>query len=450
MIVIKFGGTSVGSAEAMTRTMSIIESKLEDRPLVVVSACSGVTDALYAIAAKAERGEDFAWDIEALKERHHNIARELGLPEDSEIHSTIDSLAEEVNRNALEISSCDEDPTANPMARLNKAALISLGEMFSSRIIQAAMVAKGIDMAFFYAPFAMKASGEALCGEPDKALLESLVREKLSPVLAAHTCVITQGFIASSHEGLPMILGRGGSDYSASLFGAALDADRVEIWTDVDGVRSADPRIVSTTRGLSKISYEEAAELARFGAKVLHPLTMEPVQAKNIPLYVLNSHNPSDEGTAIMPKTCICDGVKSISYKENIKVINIYSLKMINTAGFMQKVFTVFGQHGVSLDLLSSSEASITVTVDNNQNLDGVMEDLAVFAECQVDRDKSQISIIGKNLIDIPGTLTRIFTALENTKLYMISQGASFLNFSVVVDRPEMKSVISRLHRILF
>lgn len=478
MIVLKFGGTSVGSPEAISRTIGIISSKLEDNPLVVVSACSGVTDMLYHVCDLACCGSDGVSGglsggvsggvsgglsqkcreaVEAVRTKHYGIASELGLPSSDPVYSTIDSICEKILSCADEIAGDWAATTApdgrillSPSASSAKAALVGQGEMLSSNIICAVMKARGIDIEWFYAPSVMKTTGAPLCGEPDMASISALAVSELRPVLRSHSLVITQGFVGSASDGGASILGRGGSDYSASIFGAALEADRVEIWTDVDGVRSADPRIVSDTVGISKISYEEAAELARFGAKVLHPLTMEPAQEKNIPLYVLNSMNPSAEGTAVMSRNFISDGVKSISYKENIKVINIYSLKMINAAGFMQRVFTVFGERGVSLDLLSSSEASITVTVDNNQNLDGVIEDLSSFALCQVDRDKSQVSIIGKNIISIPGALTSIFGALEGVRLYMIAQGASFLNFSIVVDRPEMKSVIAKLHKTLF
>ena len=230
----------------------------------------------------------------------------------------------------------------------------------------------------------------------------------------------------------------------------AIDADRIEIWTDVDGVRTADPRLVNNTIGLHKLSYEEATEMARFGAKVLHPLTLEPAQKKNIPVYVLNSMNPSNEGTAILSKAIVFDGIKTLSYKENIRVINIYSMKMINTVGFMEKVFKTFARHNVSVDLLSSSEASVTVTVDASQNVDGAVKGLSNFADVTVDRDKAQISIIGKNIIGVRGLLATVFNAVIDSKIYMISQDTTYLNLSIVVDRPEMADVLKKLHQNIF
>jgi hypothetical protein len=184
--------------------------------------------------------------------------------------------------------------------------------------------------------------------------------------------IITQGFVGVTADGEPTVLGRGGSDYSASLIGMAVDAEKIEIWTDVDGVRTADPRYVPNTKSLEKISFEEAAEMAHFGAKVLHPLTIEPAVKKNIPIYVLNSMNPSGKGTAILRNELIEDGVKSVSFKENIKVINIFSTKMINTSGFLRRVFEIFSESKVSVDLISTSEANISVTVDAAQNVEVV------------------------------------------------------------------------------
>ena len=264
-------------------------------------------------------------------------------------------------------------------------------------------------------------------------------------------CVtIPPAFIASTLKGETSVLGRGGSDYSASLIGMALDAERIEIWTDVDGVRTADPRIVSNTRNISRISFEEAAEMAHFGAKVLHPMTIEPAVMKNIPVYVLNSMNPAGEGTAILQNDRIEDGVKSVSYKENILLLNIFSTRMINVSGFLQKVFAIFSQYKVSVDLISTSEANISLTMDGNQDIDEVVKALSEFAEVDVDRDKAQISVIGKNIVNLRGLLKQTMSSLKDCNVYMISQGASFVNISFVVDRASMKDAVREVHRYLF
>ena len=262
--------------------------------------------------------------------------------------------------------------------------------------------------------------------------------------------IITQGFVGVTPDGEPTVLGRGGSDYSASLIGMAIDAERIEIWTDVDGVRTADPRKVQNTKYLEKISFEEAAEMAHFGAKVLHPLTIEPAVKKNIPIYVLNSMNPSGKGTAILRNELIEDGVKSVSFKESIKVINIFSTRMINTSGFLRRVFEIFSESKVSVDLISTSEANISVTVDASQNIDPVVRELSEFADVIVDDDKAQVSVIGKNIVRLNGMLKKTFTPLKKCNVYMISQGASFVNISFVVDREELAEVVQDLHDHLF
>jgi len=190
--------------------------------------------------------------------------------------------------------------------------------------------------------------------------------------------------------------------------------------------------------------------MAHFGAKVLHPLTIEPAVRKNIPIYVLNSMNPSGEGTAILQSAFIEDGVKSVSCKENIRVINIFSTKMINTSGFLKKVFEIFSEYKVSVDLISTSEANISVTVDASQNIDAVVSALSGFADVYVDEDKSQVSVIGKNIVNLRGLLKQTMSSLKDCNVYMISQGASFVNISFVVDRSSMKDVVQQIHRYLF
>ena len=312
------------------------------------------------------------------------------------------------------------------------------------------MNAKGIRTNFIDARKMMVTNDSYLKGEP---VVEEIVKRVPGIVAEAYAgmdAVITQGFISSNLKGEQTVLGRGGSDYSASLIGMAVDAERIEIWTDVDGVRTADPRRVPNTKYLEKISFEEAAEMAHFGAKVLHPLTIEPAVKKNIPLFVLNSMNPSGKGTAILRSELIEDGVKSVSFKENIRVINIFSMRMINTSGFLRRVFEIFSENKVSVDLISTSEANISVTVDASQKIDAVVEQLSEFSDVIVDDDKSQVSVIGKNIVRLNGMLKKTFTPLKKCNVYMISQGASFVNISFVVDREELDEVVLGLHDHLF
>ena len=445
----KFGGTSVANFEAITRTIFIIGGKLDQKPVVVVSALSKVTDLLYRISDAAASMDVAATKehLDTLRKRHVDLSSELLEP--SPMHK--DAAVKRVN----EICDALEDLAmavcaVGELSDRNKAIIISNGELLSSTIICHAMNAKGIRTGFIDARKMMITSQSYLKGEPIVDEIIARVPDAVAKAYEGMDAVITQGFIGSNLNGEQTVLGRGGSDYSASLIGMAVDAERIEIWTDVDGVRTADPRKVPNTKNLEKISFEEAAEMAHFGAKVLHPLTIEPAVKKNIPIYVLNSMNPSGKGTAILRNELIEDGVKSVSFKENIRVINIFSMKMINTSGFLRRVFEIFSDNKVSVDLISTSEANISVTVDASEKIDKVVEELSEFAEVVVDDDKSQVSVIGKNIVKLNGMLKKTFTPLKKCNVYMISQGASFVNISFVVDREELTEVVCDLHHHLF
>lgn len=445
----KFGGTSVANYDAITRMISIVKGKLNEKPVVVVSALSKVTDLLYKIADQAalRNREECAQLLGELRKRHLDLASELlkDAPDlEHQARGKVDGICDALEAFVNAVCAVGE------LSPRSKAVIISNGEYLSSNIICFAMNASGIKTNFIDARRMIITDDDYLRGEPD---MEEISARVPGAVLGAYEyadAVITQGFVSATKEGEPTVLGRGGSDYSASLIGMAIDAVRIEIWTDVDGVRTADPRRVQNTRCLDKISFEEAAEMAHFGAKVLHPLTIEPAVKKNIPIYVLNSMNPGGEGTAILQSSFIEDGVKSVSCKENILVINIFSTKMINTSGFLKKVFEIFSEHKVSVDLISTSEANISVTVDASRDIKGVVEALAGFAEVYVDRDKSQVSVIGKNIINLKGLLEQTFAPLRDCKIYMISQGASYVNISFVVDRAVLNDVVQQIHRYLF
>ena len=444
----KFGGTSVANFEAITRTIFIIGGRLDQKPVVVVSALSKVTDLLYRISdAAASKDLPQTRDLLCqLRKRHVDLTEELlaqSMLKDEAV-ARVNELCDSLEGIAMAVCSLGE------LSDRNKAVIISTGEYLSSTIISYAMNAKGIRTQWVDARTMMITSESYLKGEPDMDAIAAKVPGVIAQAYEGMDAVITQGFVGVTSEGRPTVLGRGGSDYSASLIGMAVDAEKIEIWTDVDGVRTADPRYVQNTKSLEQISFEEAAEMAHFGAKVLHPLTIEPAVRKNIPIYVLNSMNPSGKGTAILRNELIEDGVKSVSFKENIRVINIFSTKMINTSGFLRRVFEIFSESKVSVDLISTSEANISVTVDATQNIDAVVEELSEFADVIVDDDKSQVSVIGKNIVKLNGMLKKTFTPLKKCNVYMISQGASFVNISFVVDREELIEVVRDLHHHLF
>ena len=412
MIIMKFGGTSVANFEAITRTIFIIGGKLDQKPVVVVSALSKVTDLLYRISDAAAAGNETETKdlLSQLRQRHVDLAAELlsqSVLKDEAV-ANVNSICDSLDSIAMAVCSLGE------LSDRNKAIIISKGEYLSSTIIAHAMNSKGIRTKWVDARDMMVTNKSYLKAEPDMSAIAERVPGVVSQAYEGVDAVITQGFVGVTADGEPTVLGRGGSDYSASLIGLAIDAERIEIWTDVDGVRTADPRSVKNTKYLEKISFEEAAEMAHFGAKVLHPLTIEPAVKKNIPIYVLNSMNPSGKGTAILRNELI------------------------------------FSESKVSVDLISTSEANISVTVDAAQNIDAVVAQLSEFADVIVDDDKSQVSVIGKNIVRLNGMLKKTFTPLKKCNVYMISQGASFVNISFVVDREELADVVQDLHDHLF
>ena len=442
MIVMKFGGTSVANYEAITRSVSIVESRLAEKPIVVVSALSKVTDLLYRISDSATVGDRQSVEelLGELRGRHISLVNELLAENESlcgQACAKVDEICDGLDSFVGAVCALGE------LTDRSKAKIISHGEWLSSNIICYAMNARGIRTGFIDARMMMKTTDDYLKGEPLVGEIVKNAPETVAKAYEGADAVITQGFIASTMKGEPSVLGRGGSDYSASLIGMAVDAERIEI-------RTADPRMVKNTRSIDRISFEEAAEMAHFGAKVLHPLTIEPAVMKNIPVYVLNSMNPEGAGTAILQSDSIEDGVKSISFKENILLLNIFSTRMINVSGFLKRVFEIFSENKVSVDLISTSEANISLTMDAGQNIDKVVRELSEFAEVGVDTDKSQVSIIGKNIVNLRGLLRQAMSSLGGSNVYMISQGASFVNISFVVDRASLSDVVNEVHKYLF
>lgn len=446
MIVLKFGGTSVGSVESAMKVVDIVRSRLDRKPVVVVSALSGVTDLLYRIASG---GEELPENIKTLKDRHFQFVRKL-IPGDRhlcmETQKKLQAIIDKVQETASMQNPGDRD----------KAAVISSGEIMSSTIMCAALCNAGIRTQWADARKFITASGDPLKSEPDI----DEIRERTPEVIAqafypaadgtVPQAVITQGFICASHNGKPALLGRGGSDYSASLIAMAVDASAVEIWTDVDGVRTADPRRVPTTRCLRRISYEEAAEMAHFGAKVLHPLTLEPVQARNIPVYVLNTHNPEGECTEILSRDNVREPVRSVSYKDNVLLIKMTGRVPMDNSGFIKKTFDVLGESRISVDLVSTGNSSISITVDAGQvNICRALEKIGVFAQVDVTKDMAQISAIGSSASDISSILRMGFAPLRNSRICMISPGASFVNVSFVVDRSQLDAILCETHKEL-
>lgn len=449
MIVMKFGGTSVANAEAIKRTIEIVRSRLDKRPIVVVSALSKVTDVLYRIADAAGKGNNHeASDlIEGLLVRHSEVIDELIVE-----HHIRENAMEYLKGELTELRNLVDAVTVlGELTPRIKARIISKGELLSSMIVSCALNEAGITNLWLDARNVLITNDDYLEAEPQITEIERRATAELcQPDDIEYKVVVTQGFIGSTENGDTTVLGRGGGDYSASLIGMAVSAGVIEIWTDVDGVKSADPRRVANTRSIRRISFEEAAEMAHFGAKVLHPLTIVPAVMKNIPVYVLNSLNPDNPGTEIVKYDVVEEGVKSVSFKEDIILMNIFSPRMINISGFLMRVFDIFARYKVSVDLISTSEANISLTIDSPGCIDALCRSLSEIAEVKIYDDKSQLSIIGKNVVKQRGLISWAMSSLKHTQVYMISQAASSDNISFVIDRDNLDEVLQEFHNYLF
>ena len=447
MIVAKFGGTSVADAEAIGRLIEIIRARTGSRPVVVVSALATVTDALLALAQRCGSSDGTAIDaaVAALLQRHESIARSM--PGCSLAMDLIAADAADLRRELV----------AAKDRRLSAAELDAVagrGELWSSRLVAAAMVGAGLAADWVDIRPILVTDGRFGRATPYIQVLNKRARDQLKPLAEAGRIPVTQGFIGATATGVATTLGRGGSDFTASLLGAALEAERVEIWTDVDGLMTADPRIVPSARTLPVASYEEAAELATFGARILHPATAQPLARAGIPIVILNSMHAEHSGTTIGPqpelKPMGDSPIRSISWKQGITVVNIRAPRMLGTYGFLRALFEVFERHETVVDVLASGEVSISITIEDRARLDHIVRDLSELGEVWVEQHRAIVAIVGVGLRHTPGLAGRVFNAVWPANVEIISQGASAINMTFVVREEDGPDVVRRLHQEFF
>lgn len=448
MIVMKFGGTSVEDAKAIDRVASIVEGRLEQKPLVVVSAMAKVTDTLLAMAKAAGAGErKTALKLcRSLQERHYNTASELlGTALFTEFHSEIGADFETLDDLLRGISAVGE---ITPRSTDHVAAF---GEMLSSKIVAAAFTARGLHGAHVDSRDVLVTDSAYMQAVPQFEETNIRLQEKVQPLLQDGKVPVMGGFIGSNRAGITTTIGRGGSDFSAAIFGAGLAADRIEIWTDVDGILTTDPRVCPDARRIKVIGFDEAAELAYFGAKVLHPATVLPAIQKNIPVYVLNSRNPTCEGTRIAARAPQGKNIfKAIAAKKRITIVDVAAPRMLLAHGFLHSIFEAFDRHKVAIDVVSTTEVSVSLTVDSNQAIPALAADLAKLADVKYEGRKAIVCLVGENLRDRPGIAALVFGELADKKIRMISQGASEINLTFVIEEDEVPDVVRRLHKTFF
>ena len=447
MIVAKFGGTSVADAAAITRLATILRSRVADRPVVVVSALARMTDALLSLARQAESQDGPAIDaaVANLVARHEQIAGVL-----PGAAAALEAIAADAAELCQELRSIrDRAVTA---AELD--AVAGRGELWSSRLIAAALAGAGLDSAWVDIRPIMVTDGRFTRATPYIQVLNKRARDCLTPLTDSGRIPVTQGFIGATATGTPTTLGRGGSDFTAALLGAALNAERVEIWTDVDGLMTADPRIVPTARTLAEASYEEAAELATFGARILHPATALPLVRAGIPIVILNSTHPERAGTTIEPEAAVervgDSPIRSISWKQGITVINIRAPRMLGTYGFLRALFEVFERHETVVDVLASGEVSVSLTIEDRSRLEPLVRDLGELGEVWIEEGRAIVAIVGIGLRKTPGLAGRVFNAVWPANVEVISQGASAINMTFVVREEDGPDVVRRLHQEFF
>jgi len=435
MIVMKFGGTSVGTAAAIHRVFEIVRREAERKPIVVVSALAGVTDMLVDLGRAAPRERAVAAELVA---RHRAVVQELGLPP-----KLLDPLLEELSDLIRGMKLVGE---ASPRA---VDCLLSFGERCSARIVAAYFDGNGL------AARAVDAFAAGLRTDSNFGRAQPLPDDgRIARFFEAieHTAVVT-GFIAHDEQGNITTLGRNGSDYSAALFGHAVSAAEIQIWKDVDGVMTADPKMVESARPIAVMSFDEASELAYYGGKVLHPAAIQPAIEKSIPVRVLNTSQPDSPGTLILASYDEPGvAVRSVVYKRGIHLINLTSPRMLQQHGFLARVFDAAARHQVDVDLVATSEVSITMTTDSALHLDALRRDLSEIGEVRIEPDHSLICVVGRGIALEFGVAARVLQVLADAEVpvRVISQGAVKVNIALVVAESQLRRAITALHDCFF
>jgi aspartate kinase len=448
MIVMKFGGTSVQDAEAIDRVARIVRDRRAEKPVVIVSALAKITDQLLAMAAAAGMGDrEQALELSrAARERHYNTAVDL-----LGAHA-FEQIAPELEADFKGLDELLRGVVAvGELTARTTDTIAGFGERVSSKITAAAFSQRGIEAAHMDSRRCIVTDSTFGKAIPQFQETDARLTEMVKPLLERGRVPVMGGFLGATREGIATTLGRGGSDFSAAIVGAGMNATRIEIWTDVDGMMTTDPNVCPQARRIKTISFEEAAELAYFGAKVLHPATLLPAIRKNIPVLILNSRNPKCDGTRITATAPKSRNVfKAIAAKKRITIVDIVATRMLMAHGFLKSIFEVFANHRCPVDMVSTSEVSVSVTVDSNESIAAIAADLGRLADVKYEGRKAIVCLVGENIRNTPGIAAKVFSAIADVNIQMISQGASEINISFVVDEPDVPNVVSRLHEVFF
>jgi aspartate kinase len=451
LVVMKFGGTSVEDAAAIGRTAAIVAGRVASgkSPVVVVSAMAKVTDQLLRCGAAAAQGDRTgALAISSrLRSRHRDTAAALVKDQKEAVAlvNWIDQKFDQLDEVLRGLAAILElTPRISDL-------IVSYGERLSSRMIAAAFCERGISAAHVDARDIIVTDSQFQKAIPIDSIIEKRTAEKLRPLIDEGKVPVIGGFIASNEAGITTTIGRGGSDFTGALIGGAMHADAIEIWTDVDGIMTSDPRVCPDALRVKVISFEEAAELAYFGAKVLHPATILPAVRKNIPVLVLNSKNPTNEGTRIISLAPHCKSpFKSIAVKKKLSIIDVVASRMLMTHGYLKAIFDIFDKHQCPVDMVSTSEVSVSLTVDSNDKLPAIAADLGKLADVKYEGKKALVCLVGEDIRGQNGMAAQVFTAVRHINVRMISQGASEINMSFMIDEEDADEAVRSLHAAFF
>ena len=448
--VMKFGGTSVADPDAINRLICIVRqqrSKDSTPPIVVVSALAGVTDKLVETSRLAEDGDEqrAVAILRALADRHLSVASAMTTDSRGRIVAEVQKEFEDLVGLVRALTVLRE------VSPRSHDAVLAVGEIVSSRIVAAALTDHRVPATWFDARRILITDAEHTGAAPDMIETRERAREHLAPALSAGQVSVLGGFIGSAANGATTTLGRGGSDYSAAIFGAAVNVDEIQIWTDVDGMLTADPRIVPQPKVVPQMSYAEASELAYFGAKVLHPSTILPAVAKNIPVRILNSRRAENPGTLITVDGRGPNGaLTAIACKRDVTVVDITSTRMLMAHGFLRRLFEVFERFKTPVDVVTTSEVSVSVTIDDARRLEAIVDNLRNFSEVSCEREMAIISAVGENLRLDASLFSRAVSALDRIPLRLVSQAASRRNITFVLRNSDVPHAMMRLHETFF
>jgi aspartate kinase len=451
VIVLKFGGTSMTDADAMARAAGIVRTRLEHGAAVVVSAMAGVTNTLLEISERASNGELIVALrlVEGVRERHLRAAETL-----LDAGAEADDLCAELSAMCDELASLAEALSVlGHHTPRSQDAISAFGELLSSAIVVPAFRKLGLPARYVDARDVIVTDDRFTRATPLPDAIAREARRHVLPLVQAGELPVLGGYVGGTTGGtaarVTTTLGRGGSDYSAALLGAALEAEAIEIWTDVDGMLTGDPRVVDGARLIEHIRFDEAAELAAFGAKVLHPSTIAPAVQRGIPVFIYNSRRPEGHGTRITADAP-ARALTAVAGKADVTVVKVRSPRMLLAHGVLRRIFEVFERNRVSVDVVATSEVSVSMTTDDPSRLDALLVELAPFGDVTIERNRAILSLVGSALGGGSRTMARALAALGDVRLHMLSLSATEINLTLIVDGDQLQPAMRAVHAEFF